>query len=77
MACSLEYCKVLYRTNYCPFALFQFNPQLILISAGYDAALGCPEVTTVHIPARCLIFKIGELVKEFLQGRQEEYTESM
>lgn len=22
----------------------QFNPELIIVSAGYDAALGCPEV---------------------------------
>ena len=69
--------KIYAETNFCALALFQFNPQLILISAGYDAALGCPEVTTVHIPARCLIFEIGELVKEFLLGRQEEYTDSM
>ena len=23
---------------------FQFNPELVIVSAGYDAALGCPEV---------------------------------
>lgn len=28
--------------------VFQFNPQLILVSAGYDAALGCPEVGYYH-----------------------------
>lgn len=24
--------------------LFQYNPELVIVSAGYDAALGCPEV---------------------------------
>lgn len=31
------------------FVVFQFNPQLVLVSAGYDAALGCPEVSYYHL----------------------------
>ena len=32
--------------------ILQYNPQLVLISSGYDAAIGCPEVeihTFVHV----------------------------
>ena len=27
-----------------PDLLFQFDPQLVLVSCGYDAAIGCKEV---------------------------------
>ncbi len=34
----------------CFFTLIQFQPELIIVSAGYDAALGCPEVSSSFIP---------------------------
>ena len=28
---------------------FQFQPELVLVSAGYDSAIGCPEVLLLHL----------------------------
>jgi acetoin utilization deacetylase AcuC-like enzyme len=38
-------CDVLLASEICHSCLFlQFNPEMVIISAGYDAAMGCPEV---------------------------------
>ena len=28
--------------------ILQYNPELVLVSAGYDSAIGCPEVGTLY-----------------------------
>jgi acetoin utilization deacetylase AcuC-like enzyme len=46
---------------------FEFNPDLILVSAGFDAALGCPEGQMKVTPAA-----FGHMVNSmmaFAQGR--------
>ena len=34
--------------------ILKFDPELVIVSAGYDAALGCPEVKNIYF---CLNFK--------------------
>lgn len=33
-----------------PDLYFQFSPELVIVSAGYDAAVGCPEVRNLNVP---------------------------
>ena len=33
---------------------FQFQPELVLVSAGYDSAIGCPEVLLLHLDFVCV-----------------------
>lgn len=36
--------KMNFKISNVSWSWLQFDPELILVSAGYDAALGCPEV---------------------------------
>ena len=41
---SVSFCHIIsFKNNNCVFG-FQFSPQVVIISSGYDAAVGCPEV---------------------------------
>ena len=38
---------------------FQFNPELVVVSAGFDAAIGCPEVR--HNDVKCCVVLCSHL----------------
>ena len=39
---------------------FQFQPELVLVSAGYDSAIGCPEVLLMHLNFVCVCACVSE-----------------
>ena len=49
---------------------YEFNPDLILVSAGFDAALGCPEGQMRVTPAAYGHFINRYIVLSFIQARK-------
>jgi len=53
---SLEPC---FTVNLIECCAIQFNPDLVIVSAGYDAALGCPEVNVGLLEEMMWLFELG------------------
>ena len=51
---SVKFCHIIsFKKNNCVFG-FQFSPQVVIISSGYDAAVGCPEVLVSSLTLCCV-----------------------